>query len=189
MKFEHNAVMIGSARFLEEQLRKKEISYDRLLIVEEITGCDSEFCGMAVDFLDSYCISDQKEELDELFCGLTGQRIGDFLERWIQILLIKWQECVREPMELCLNGKHFILIGKCTEEEKRILFPSGRRAEKLTVAWEKQGEETYLTYLQEIFLCRENLRLYLGAEKGLIPGGTERRKRYAGKYPVARQSA
>ena len=66
MKFEHNAAMIGSARFLEEQLRKKEISYDRLSTVEEITGCDTEFCGMAVDFLDSYCSSDQKEELDEL---------------------------------------------------------------------------------------------------------------------------
>ncbi|MBM6801860.1 hypothetical protein H6B07_04095 [Mediterraneibacter glycyrrhizinilyticus] len=189
MKFEKNAAMIGSARFLEERLGKKAVSCDRLLIMEELTGCDTELCRIAVDFLDSYCSSDQKEELDALFCGLTGQRIGDFLEQWIRALLARWQDCVKEPKEHCLNGKHFISIGECTEEEKRTLFPSGRKAEKLAAVWKKQEEETDRASLPEIFLCREDLRLYLGTGKGLIPGGTERRKRYAGKYPVARQSA
>ena len=187
MQSENNAAMIGTASFLEQRLKQEKILCSLQSVLKKATRRDPELCQMAADLLQGYSQSSQKAEFEELFCGLTGWKVGAFLEHWIRTQMFELQRGQKVPVEICLADMHFLLAGKCEEEEVRLLFPSYKRAKKQTVFW-KPGEAGE-RYLQYAFVCKENLRLYLGTEKGLAPGGMERRKRYAGKYPMARQPA
>ena len=187
MCLENNTAMIGTAWFLEQRLKQEKIPCDLQPAFKQVTRRDSELCQMAADLLWGYSQSSQRAEFEELFCGLTGWKVSAFLEHWIRTQLFELQRDKKVPVEICLADMHFLLAGKCEEEEVRLLFPFYKRAKKQTVFW-KPGEAGE-RYLQNAFVCKENLRLYLGTEKGLVPGGMERRKRYAGKYPMARQPA
>ena len=187
MCLENNAAMIGTAWFLEQRLKQEKIPCDLQSVLKKVTRRDPELCQMAADLLWGYSQSSQRAEFEELFCGLTGWKVSAFLEHWIRIQMLELQRGQKVPVEICLADIHFLLAGKCEEEEVRLLFPFYKRAKKQTVFWKPR--EAYERYLQYAFVCKENLRLYLGTEKGLVPGGMERRKRYAGKYPMARQPA
>lgn len=187
MQLENNAAMIGTASFLEKRLKQEKSLCSLQSVLKKATRRDPELCQMAADLLQGYSQSRQKAEFEELFCGLTGWKVGAFLEHWIRTQLFELQKGQKVPVEICLEDMHFLLAGKCEEEDVRVLFPFYKRVKKQTVFW-KPGE-AYDCYLQNAFVCRENFRLYLGTENGLVPGGIERRKQYAGKYPMARQPA
>ena len=70
-----------------------------------------------------YSQSSQRAEFEELFCGLTGWKIGAFLEHWIRTQMLELQRGQKVPVEICLADIHFLLAGKCEEEEVRLLFP------------------------------------------------------------------
>lgn len=187
MCLENNADMIGTAGFLEQRLKQEKIPCDLQSVLKKVTRRDPELCQMAADLLRGYSQSSQRAEFEDLFCSLTGWKVGDFLEHWIRTQMLELQKGQKVSVEICLADMHFLLAGKCEEEEIRILFPFCKIAKKQMVFW--NPEEAYERYLQNAFVCRENFRLYLGTEKGLVPGGIERRKRYVGKYPMARQPA
>lgn len=77
MCLENNTAMIGTAWFLEQRLKQEKIPCDLQSVLKRLPGGILSFVRWRQIFV-GYSQSSQRAEFEELFCGLTGWKVGAF---------------------------------------------------------------------------------------------------------------
>ena len=182
--------MFETLMFLEKQLEGQSVIQDADTVLADILeDVDFEITGIAADLLKIHQNSKDRESVETCFEILTGWTIPDYLKKCIATILEQKNKAVSNAKECLLyQGLHFLPVGKRVEQKGEIyLFPRKiSNHEKEIDQLQEVKEQTGL----DIFLCLEDYRLYFLQERKVfvyLPNG--RRRMYADKYSVGRESA
>lgn len=176
--------------FLEKQMNDEAVIQDADTVLADILEeADFEITGIAADLLKIHQNSKDRESVETCFEILTGWTIPDYLKKCIATILEQKNKAVSNAKECLLyQGMHFIPVGKKEErgEERYLPVKKISNDEKEIDRLQKVQKQTGF----DVFLCLENYRLYFIRNRDVfvyLPNG--RRRMYADKYSVGRESA
>lgn len=182
--------MFETLMFLQKQLEGQSVIQDADTVLADILeDVDFEITGIAADLLKIHQNSKDRESVETCFEILTGWTIPDYLKKCIATILEQKNKAVSNVKEgLLYQGMHFIPVGKKEEKGEECYLPVKKISndEKEIDRLQKVQKQTGF----DVFLCLENYRLYLIRNRDVfvyLPNG--RRRMYADKYSVGRESA